>query len=115
MATPVVLINVFEVPVGTEQAFLEWWRKSSEALRHEPGFIDARLHQSRDRHARFQFINVAHWDTEEALNQARARHRDILGSLAAGKGTPALYEVAAAYSREQGTGLLTTEQVWGNA
>lgn len=115
MATPVVLINVFEVPIGTESAFIEWWKESSEALRHEPGFIDARLHQSRNRAARFQFINVAHWDTEEALNQARARHRDILGSLAAGKGIPALYEVAAAYSSEQSTCLPTAEHVWGNS
>ncbi len=114
MTTSVTLINVFEVPIGTEDAFIEWWRKSSEALRHEPGFIDAKLHQSRNRAARFQFINVAHWDTEEALNQARVRHQDILGSLAAGKGTPALYEVAAAYAREQSTSLPTAEQVWSD-
>lgn len=114
MATPVVLINVFEVPIGTEDAFIEWWRKSSEALRHEPGFIDARLHQSRNRAARFQFINVAHWETEAALHQARARHQELLGSLAAGKGTPALYEVAAAYSREQSVRLPTAAQAWGN-
>ncbi len=113
MAAPVVLINVFEVPGGTESAFIEWWKKSSEALQHEPGFIDARLHQSCNHNARFQFINVAHWDTEEALNQARARHRDILGSLTAGKGTPALYEVAAAYSGE-GSSLLTAETIWNN-
>lgn len=113
MATPVVLINVFEVTSGQEHIFIEWWKQSSEALQQEPGFIDARLHQSCQPGARFRFINVAHWETEEALNQARTRHHSVLRSLTVGKGIPALYEVAAEYGVER-EGLPAAELVWGN-
>lgn len=113
MAEPVVLINVFEVSAGSEQSFIEWWKQSSEVLQHEPGFIDARLHQSRQPGARFRFINVAHWKTGEALDQARTRHQPILGSLTGGKGIPALYEVAAEYGVGSSS-LPIGEEIWGN-
>lgn len=67
MSFPVVLINVFEVPAGMENAFIEWWKRSSEALQKEQGFIDAQLHQSHKPDTRFQFINIAHWETEDLL------------------------------------------------
>lgn len=97
MSSPVILINVFEVPAGTEDAFIEWWEHCSAALRGEPGFIDAQLHRSQKRDSRFRFINVAHWETEEALDQARVRNKTILQSIPAGRGNPALYEVAVQY------------------
>lgn len=97
MSSPAVLINVFEVPVGKEDEFIDWWKRSSEALRQEPGFIDARLHRNLKLGARFQFINVAHWESTEALDLARDRNRELLHSLLVGKGTPGLYEVAVQY------------------
>lgn len=97
MPAPVVLINVFEVPEGAEDAFMEWWKQSSAALKKEPGFIDARLHRSLNANAHFRFINVAHWETTEALDLARARHKEILQNHAPGKGTPAFYEVVLQY------------------
>lgn len=98
MSSPVVLINIFEVPAGTEAAFIAWWKKSSEALKQEPGFLDARLHQSLTSDSRFQFVNVAHWETAEALALARTRNAAALQSLVAGKGTPSLYKVIAQYT-----------------
>ncbi len=97
MSFPVVLINVFEVPAGMENAFIEWWKRSSEALQKEQGFIDAQLHQSHKPDTRFQFINIAHWETEESLDHARVRNKGILQSMPAGKGNPALYKVALQY------------------
>jgi quinol monooxygenase YgiN len=97
MSSPVVLINVFEVPAGTESDFIEWWKRSSEAMKKEPGFIDARLHRSRKPDARFRFINVAHWETEEALDLARCRNKDVLQSLQQGRGFPATYEAVLQY------------------
>ncbi len=97
MSLPIILINVFEVPADMENAFIEWWKRSSEALQKEQGFIDAQLHRSQKPCARFQFINIAHWETEESLDNARVRNKDILQSLPAGKGNPALYEVAFQY------------------
>jgi quinol monooxygenase YgiN len=97
MSSPVVLINVFEVPVGGEKEFIEWWKQSSEALQKEPGFLDAQLHRSLKADARFQFINIAHWETVESLDLARARNKEVLQSCAPGKGNPAFYKVASEY------------------
>ena len=97
MPSPVTLINVFEVPVGAEQEVVEWWKRSSEALQKEPGFIDAHLHRSLRTDARFQLINIAHWETVEALNNARLKHQYVLHSLTKGNGNPAFYEVVAQY------------------
>ena len=97
MSSAVVLINVFEVAGGMEQEFMEWWKDCSEALKKEPGFIDARLHRSLKSGSRFQFINIAHWETEEAFALARTKNQDILQATAVSKGNPALYEVALQY------------------
>src|SRR5947209_11173594 len=97
MSSPVVLINVFEVPAERESEFVQWWKACSEALKKEAGFIDAKLHRSLKPGSRFQFINVAHWETAESLDLARTRNKDVLQSLPAGKGNPALYQVALQY------------------
>ncbi len=76
---------------------MEWWKKSSEALSQEPGFIDALLHRSLKSETRFQFINVAHWETAVALDMARSKHKEILQAQSPGRGYPALYEVALRY------------------
>jgi heme-degrading monooxygenase HmoA len=97
MPSPIVLINVFEVYGNMENEFVEWWKNCSEALKKEPGFIDARLHRNLTSDSRFQFINVAHWETEEAFVLARTKNKDILRATPAGKGNSALYEVAVQY------------------
>ncbi len=97
MLSPATLINVFEVSAGTQNDFVEWWKKSSEALKKEPGFIDATLHRSLKPGSRFQFINIARWETVEALDLARTRNAAILQSPHPGNGNPALYEVAFQY------------------
>ncbi|MDQ2906606.1 MAG: antibiotic biosynthesis monooxygenase [Chloroflexota bacterium] len=97
MTSPVVLINVFEVTAGMEDDFIEWWKHHSEVLKKEPGFLDAKLHRSLNPDSRFQFINVAHWETAESLDQARKKNEDVLQRTSSGKGTPALYGVEVEY------------------
>ncbi len=97
MPAPVALINMFEVSNGMENEFVEWWKNCSEALKQEPGFIDARLHRNLQPNAHFQFINVAHWETEEAFVEARTRNKDVMRANPAWKGNPALYEVSVTY------------------
>ena len=70
MTTPVVLINVFSVPPHHEAAFVNLWTEALERSKKEPGFIDAKLHKSLDPNARFEFINVAHWESEAAWQAA---------------------------------------------
>lgn len=104
-ADPVLLINVFEVPAGTEPHFVEWWEKSSTCLAKEPGFVDAKLHRSVQPGTPFQFINIAHWETAEALDRARTKHGAVLQALSAGKGHPAFYEVISQYEGVPGANI----------
>ncbi|QBD76894.1 antibiotic biosynthesis monooxygenase [Ktedonosporobacter rubrisoli] len=94
---PVVLMNVFEVPSGSEQTFLLWWKEHSELFRDEPGFINAWLYRSVSDDAHFSFINIAHWETADCLAAARAKH--ITGHPAPPdiKGHPALYALEVQY------------------
>ncbi|MBD2074598.1 antibiotic biosynthesis monooxygenase [Phormidium sp. FACHB-592] len=70
MTAPVVLINVFSVPPHQEAAFINLWTEALERSKNEPGFIDAKLHKSLDPNARFEFINIAHWESEAAWQTA---------------------------------------------
>jgi len=97
MPAPITLINMFEVSGAMEHEFVEWWKNCSEVLKKEPGFIDARLHRNLTSASHFQFINVAHWETEEAFVAARARNKDIMQGKPGWKGSPALYEVSVSY------------------
>ena len=68
----VVLINLFEVPPGHDEAFVRGWEVARDFLQRQPGYVSTRLHQSLDPSARFRFINVAEWaspaDFQAALN-----------------------------------------------
>jgi heme-degrading monooxygenase HmoA len=93
MSSPIVLINLFEVSAGREDEFVAWWKQCSDLLQKEPGFVDAELHQNLMPGARFQFINIAHWESREYLDQARAAHADALRlAREIGKGNPAIYK-----------------------
>ncbi|HLZ55548.1 MAG TPA: antibiotic biosynthesis monooxygenase family protein [Ktedonosporobacter sp.] len=66
----VILINSFEVPEGKEQEFRDGWQKAAEHLRHAPGFLATRLHQSLGPQARFRFVNVAEWESAQHFQAA---------------------------------------------
>jgi len=67
---PITLINVFEVPAGQAEGFIVQWRARAEIMAAAPGFRDARLHRAVSSQARFQFVNVAHWDSQADLDAA---------------------------------------------
>jgi heme-degrading monooxygenase HmoA len=93
---PVTLINVFEVPAEHVNAFADQWRERAKIMSAAPGFRDSRLHQAISAQARFQFINVAHWDSHEAWEAAasnpqfQARIRALDSAVLVGA-NPALY------------------------
>jgi heme-degrading monooxygenase HmoA len=66
----VTLINVFEVAAENLEPFLARWRERAELMSNQPGFRSLRLHRALSREARFQVINVAEWDSAEALHAA---------------------------------------------
>lgn len=95
MAESLVLINVFEVPVGEAEQFIAAWEKARDYLKLQPGYIDTALHQAVAPDANFQFVNVAHWRTAEeflAASQSPGFMQSAIG-LAAYPIHPSLYRV----------------------
>jgi quinol monooxygenase YgiN len=70
------------------------WTEALEFIKNEPGCIDAKLHRSLDPDTRFQFINIAHWESEEAWNAAfsKLQLEDMVKKVPFEQ-NPALYRV----------------------
>ena len=101
MNAPVVLINLFSVPPGQEEEFAKMWAEALDFIENQPGFIDANLHRSLDPNARFQFINVAHWENQEAWQAAFDKLQpQELAKRVPFEQIPALYEVAYHFERK---------------
>src|ERR1700674_2140984 len=92
----VILINPFEVPAGQEEEFLTQWREAAEHLRHEPGFLSTRLHESLDPQAKFRFVNVAEWESPQHFQAAmRTEAFEQISQKMPFTASPALYRVIA--------------------
>jgi heme-degrading monooxygenase HmoA len=89
-----VLINVFEVPTGRDEEFLQGWSAAQEFMQRQPGYVSTRLHRSLDPTVGFRFINVAEWATPADF-QAAVSHPELVKLRAASPFVhhPALYEV----------------------
>ena len=71
-ADVVTLVNVFEVQPDKLEWFLEGWRERARLMSEQPGFRSLRLLRALSAGARFQFVNVAEWDSADALEAATA-------------------------------------------
>jgi len=99
--SPVTLINVFEVPAEHVDAFIAGWAERAALMGTKPGFLDTRLHRALSPQTRFQLVNVAHWETPEAMHAATADpefQQRISAAVADPQilisANPALYQVA---------------------
>jgi heme-degrading monooxygenase HmoA len=70
---PITLINVFEIHQDDIEPFLQEWRERAEFLGRQPGFRSLRLHRALNPDSRFQLVNVAEWDSAEALQAATSQ------------------------------------------
>jgi heme oxygenase (mycobilin-producing) len=70
---PVTLINAFEIAPEQLDTFLAGWRERAEFMSTQPGFRSFRLHRSLSPDSRFQLINVAEWDSADALQAATSQ------------------------------------------
>jgi heme oxygenase (mycobilin-producing) len=61
----VVLIDLFEVAPGREEEFLGFYRRISAYVRRKSGFLGNRLHRSPATDARYRFVNVVEWASEQ--------------------------------------------------
>jgi heme oxygenase (mycobilin-producing) len=94
-AENIVLINLFELPSGGEDAALRFWDAARDFLARQPGYVSARLHRSIAPDARYSLVNVAEWSSIEAFQAATQRMQHELGqSIPEGvRYTPGLYRV----------------------
>ncbi|TGA89719.1 antibiotic biosynthesis monooxygenase [Streptomyces sp. MZ04] len=69
---PVTFINIFEIAAEDIDAFAEKWEQRAAIMSKKPGFIDTKLHRARASDGRFQLVNVAHWESQEAWEAATA-------------------------------------------
>jgi heme-degrading monooxygenase HmoA len=72
-AEAITLINVFEIRPDDVEQFLQEWRQRAQFLGRQPGFRSLRLHRALNVDSRFQLVNVAEWDSAEALQAATAQ------------------------------------------
>ena len=70
---PITLINVFEICPDDVERFMQQWRERADFLGRQPGFRSLRLHRALNPDSRFQLVNVAEWDSAEALRAATAQ------------------------------------------
>jgi heme-degrading monooxygenase HmoA len=96
------VINIFEVPAGQVEEFIAQWRVRAEIMAAAPGFRDTRLHRAVSPQARFQLVNIAHWDSQADLEAAQGSgaYQDRIRALRVDplmwfSAYPGLYEVAA--------------------
>lgn len=98
---PFVFINAIEIPSDQVDAFLAGWRDRADFMRRRPGFRDYRLLRALLPDSRFQLVNVARWDSQEAFAAATAdpEFQSALHALNDNPdfevtGNPGLYRVA---------------------
>jgi heme-degrading monooxygenase HmoA len=65
---PIVFFNTFHVEPDEVDAFLEAWRVDGEYMEKQPGYVSTQLH--RGSAGSTTFINVAVWDSVEAMRAA---------------------------------------------
>jgi heme-degrading monooxygenase HmoA len=68
----VTLINLFEVPADQVDEFIAGWHERAEFMRTQPGFQEYRFYRTLSADSRFQLINIARWDSQQALRAATA-------------------------------------------
>ncbi|MER5275048.1 antibiotic biosynthesis monooxygenase family protein [Streptomyces sp. NPDC002809] len=65
---PIVLANTFFVPKERAEAFLALFRRQSDFMRAQPGFVSLRMH--RGTAGSRLLMNIAVWESTEALATA---------------------------------------------
>jgi heme oxygenase (mycobilin-producing) len=100
----ITFINVFEVSVEQIDSFIAHWGELAKIMSTAPGFRGLRLHPAHSSRTRFQTINVANWESPQALEAAAANPEFQVRLRALAEDTevqisanPALYEGAPVY------------------
>jgi heme-degrading monooxygenase HmoA len=100
----VILINPFEVDPQDGDEFMRSWREAADYMKRQPGFIRTRLHRALAPSARFQFVNVAEWESPEHFLGAvqSAEFKELADG--APPNFPALYQVVSSEGADGASG-----------
>lgn len=79
-ASPVVLVNLFTVDSGEEQALLEAWAHDAAFMKAQPGFISTQMHKALGESR--VYLNYAVWDSAAAF-RAAFEHPEFRSRLSA--------------------------------
>ncbi|WP_030735417.1 antibiotic biosynthesis monooxygenase [Streptomyces sp. NRRL S-31] len=94
----ITLIDAWELPEDRIDESIARWRERVGLIHTAPGFRDARLHRRLFPESRLGLVNVAHWDSVQARDEALA-HPGFTASAATAAGYATVhggwYEVAA--------------------
>ena len=90
----VVLVNAFEVPPDSDDAFLASWQASREFLRAQPGYLATRLHRSLSPEVDFRFVNAGRYASPQSFQAAisQPEFREAAAAIRH-RAHPGLYEV----------------------
>jgi heme-degrading monooxygenase HmoA len=69
---PVTFVNAFELDPDEVDGFIDSWKERAAIMRRQPGFRSFHLHRALTPDASYQLVNVAVWDSVEALRAATA-------------------------------------------
>src|SRR5450432_2994172 len=72
MAT-ITTIVLFSLPKEKMDGLLAIWKKIRDIMLKQPGALDGVFHRTIDDESAFQFVNVARWESAEALANALKR------------------------------------------
>ncbi|HZC74227.1 MAG TPA: antibiotic biosynthesis monooxygenase family protein [Jatrophihabitans sp.] len=89
-------INLFTVPVGRDERFLELWTRVNRYMAAKPGYRNHRLHRAMSDEAPYRFVNYVEWESDEAWAAAHDEgFRELVGDpgWAEFTTTPALYDI----------------------
>jgi len=89
-------INLFTVPVGRDERFMELWTRVNAYMAAQPGYRNHRLHRALSDDAAYRFVNYVEWESEEAwadAHDAGFRERVADPGWAEFTTTPALFEI----------------------
>ena len=99
---PAILINPFESDPADHDEFMRSWKEAADYMRRQPGFIRTRLHRALASSARFQYVNLAEWESPQhfmaAVNSPDFRKL----SQGSPPNFPALYEVVSTSGADDG-------------
>ena len=65
---PAVLINVFTVNAGDEDALVDAWKHDADFMREQPGYISTQMHKGIGGSP--TFVNYAVWENVESFRRA---------------------------------------------